>query len=188
MNKITEIWFDDKFIFGKGDDGKVYKQSLLWYDRLRNASPSERKKYEFGLTGIHWRELDEDISFESFTYDEAVPSPLQEFFLTHKEINVGEFAKSMGMNPTLMRNYVRGWKKPSEARENEILDHIHLLGTNYARQSFSQSRLNESEAPTYGGDNSVAYEMGYEAGVKKERERICALLAKAGVDISDMGI
>jgi transcriptional regulator with XRE-family HTH domain len=72
--------------------------------------------------------LDEDVSFESFEYDDAEPSSLQRFFLTHKEINVAEFARRIGMNPTLLRNYINGFKKPSKEREQEILDHIHKLG------------------------------------------------------------
>ena len=57
--------------------------------------------------------LDEDVSFESFEYEDAEPSALQRFFLTHKEINVAEFARRIGMNPTLLRNYINGFKKPS---------------------------------------------------------------------------
>ena len=46
----------------------------------------------------------------------------------HKEINVAEFARSMGMNATLLRNYINGFKKPSAERESAILGHIHKLG------------------------------------------------------------
>ena len=67
--KITEIWFDADFIYGRDEKGKVHKQSLLWYPGLRTASEKERSQYTFGLGGIHWRGLDEDISFESFEYD-----------------------------------------------------------------------------------------------------------------------
>ena len=95
---------------------------------LRNATDQERLQYTIGLDGIHWRELDEDISFESFEYDDADPTPLQRFFLTHKEINVAEFARSAGINATLLRNYINGFKKPSAEREQEILQRIHLLG------------------------------------------------------------
>ena len=94
----------------------------------REASDEERNQYTFGMGGIHWRALDEDISFESFEYDDAEPSPMQRFFLTHKEINVAEFARLMGMNPTLLRNYINGFKKPSKEREQEIMDYIHKLG------------------------------------------------------------
>jgi len=33
--KIKEIWFDADYIYGNGDNGKTYRQSLLWYPRLR---------------------------------------------------------------------------------------------------------------------------------------------------------
>lgn len=129
--KIKEIWFDAEYIYGRDEEGVEYKQSLLWYPRLRAASAEERNQYVMGLGGIHWRSLDEDISFESFTYEDAEPSALQRFFLSHKEINVAEFARSMGMNPTLLRNYINGFKKPSKEREQEILDHIHKLGEEF---------------------------------------------------------
>ncbi len=130
--KIKEIWFDAEYIYGRDGDGKEYKQSLLWYPQLRQANDKERMKYTFSSTGIHWRNLDEDVSFESFEYEDAEPSGLQRFFLTHKEINVAEFARRMGMNPTLLRNYINGFKKPSKEREQEILDHIHKLGEELA--------------------------------------------------------
>ncbi len=126
--KITKIWFDADYIYGKDEKEKEYKQSLLWYPKLRDASDDVRSKYTFGMGGIHWRDLDEDISFESFEYEDAEPSALQRFFLTHKEINIAEFARSMGLNPTLLRNYINGFKKPSKEREEEIISRIHKLG------------------------------------------------------------
>ena len=126
--KITKIWFDGEQIFGSYEKGREYSQSLLWYPKLYAASEEERAQYTFGFDGIHWRNLDEDISFESFAYDDAEPSPMQRFFMTHKEINVAEFARSIGMNATLLRNYINGFKKPSAEREKTILDHIHKLG------------------------------------------------------------
>lgn len=131
MMKIKRIWFEDEWLYGLGDDGKTYRQSMLWYKKLLAASDSERQDYEFSTIGIHWRKLDEDVSFESFTYEEADPSAMQRFFLTHPEINVGEFAKSIGLNPTLLRNYINGFKKPSEEREKLIIEHIHKLGNEY---------------------------------------------------------
>lgn len=134
--KITEIWFDKENIYGRDENGREYSQSLLWYPRLRRASDEERNNYTFGLGGIHWRALDEDISFESFEYEDAEPTPLQRFFLTHREINVAEFARSIGMNATLLRNYINGFKKPSAEREKEILGHIHNLGQEMISVSF----------------------------------------------------
>ena len=130
--KILEIWFDADYIYGRDENGKEHRQSLLWYPKLRDASDEERNQYTFGLGGIHWRGLDEDISFESFEYDDAEPSVMQRFFLTHKEINVAEFARLMGLNPSLLRNYINGFKKPSKEREQEIMDFIHKLGKEMA--------------------------------------------------------
>ena len=134
--KIKEIWFDGGFIYGKDEAGQVYIQSLLWYPALKSATPEQRSRYTFGRDGIHWRELGEDISFESFTYEDAKPSPMQEFFLTHKELNVAEFAARIDINPTLLRNYINGFKKPSKEREQYILSEIHKLGEQYTALAY----------------------------------------------------
>lgn len=129
--KIVKIWFDGDHIYGSDEYRKVYRQSLLWYKNLRKASDEERSKYTFGLDGIHWRNIDEDISFESFAYEDAEPSNLQKFFLTHPEINVAEFARKIDINPSLLRNYINGFKKPSREREQMILECIHHMGKEY---------------------------------------------------------
>ncbi len=137
MNKIEKIWFEGEWLYGLGDDGKTYRQSLLWYKKLLHANEAERQQYEISTIGIHWRNLDEDVSFESFLYDEAEPSDMQRFFLTHPEINIAEFAKSIDMNPSLLRNYINGFKKPSKERERVILDRIHELGRIYLEIAFA---------------------------------------------------
>jgi hypothetical protein len=133
---IKEIWFDKEHIYGKTDDGKTVKQSLLWYSKLLNANDEERNNYIFGLDGIHWRNLDEDMSFESFGYDDSEPSPMQRFFLTHKELKVSEFAKRVGMNETLLRNYINGFKKPSSQTVNRIMKSVNAIGKEYAAAIF----------------------------------------------------
>ncbi len=80
----------------------------MWYPQLHKASDEERSQYTISTVGIHWRKLDEDVSFESFEYEDAEPSGLQRFFLTHKELNVAEFAKLIGINASLLRNYING--------------------------------------------------------------------------------
>ncbi|MBR6843989.1 MAG: DUF2442 domain-containing protein [Bacteroidales bacterium] len=72
--KIINIWFEDGYIYGKTDAGEVLRQPLRFYPRLRNATESERNNYRFSTAGIHWRNIDEDISFESFLYDEHEPA------------------------------------------------------------------------------------------------------------------
>lgn len=134
--KIEKIWFNGDYLYGSDETGKVYRQSLLWYPRLRNASDDARKDYTVSTVGIHWRSIDEDVSFESFEYEDAEPTKLQRFFLTHKEINVAEFAKLAGINASLLRNYINGFKKPSKERESQILGQIHKLSEEYANVAF----------------------------------------------------
>ena len=129
---MKKIWFSEEHILAETEDGKTLKQSLLWYPALLAASEDERNAYTFGFDGVHWRALDTDISFESFLYDDAEPTRLQRFFLTHKELNVAEFAKRIGINASLLRNYINGFKKPSPEREASILAEIRKLGKEYA--------------------------------------------------------
>lgn len=131
MKTISKIWFDGEWLYGLGDDGKTYRQSLLWYKGLWGASSQERERYEISSIGIHWGELDEDVSFESFEYEEAEPSRMQRFFLTHPEINVSGFAKKYGYNPSLLRSYVNGFKTPSPEREQRILEDVEALGREF---------------------------------------------------------
>lgn len=134
--KINNIRFTDTDIIGVDESGKEWKQSLLWYPGLKNATTEQRYNYEVGFDGFHWRNVDEDVSFESFFYEDAEPTPLQRFFLTHKEIKISEFAKMVGIDATLLRNYINGFKKPSQAREQVILDGIHTLAREYAAAAF----------------------------------------------------
>ena len=49
------------------DDGRTVSVPLLWFPRLLNATPKQRKEWEFigGGIGIHWEGIDEDISVAS---------------------------------------------------------------------------------------------------------------------------
>lgn len=138
MKPIKEVWFDERFLYGKDEDGKVYRQSLLWYGSLKNASDSQRRDYRIGFDGIHWPELDEDVSFESFEYEDAEPTAFQEFFLTHREINVAGFSEYVGINPTLLRNYINGFKRPSPARLLQIQNALKTLAETYSKVNFAE--------------------------------------------------
>ena len=43
-------------------DGRMIATPIDWYPRLAEASPEQQANYEFGLSGIHWPEIDEDLS------------------------------------------------------------------------------------------------------------------------------
>lgn len=138
--EIRKIWFDKRFLYGEDSEGRELKQSLAWYPELAEASEDQRNAYRFGFEGIHWPELGVDVSFESFEYEDAIPTPLQAFFMSHSEINISGFGKFAGINPTLIRDYVNGFKTPSPKRVLSIQNAIRSLGAIYSKVDFQASK------------------------------------------------
>jgi len=64
--EIKAVWFQDDRIFVRIAPGEERSLPLAWFPRLSNASPAEREQFEFSPFGIHWPDLDEDLSFEGF--------------------------------------------------------------------------------------------------------------------------
>jgi len=70
MNTLTfeanasKVWFDKENMWVALTDGRQLSIPLLYFPRLLNATPEQRNNYELsgGGTGIHWEEIDEDIS------------------------------------------------------------------------------------------------------------------------------
>lgn len=126
--KIKKLWFDDEKIFILTDDDRTLWQSLLWYPRLKSATDEQRNAYEIDSFGIRWEELDEDMSLESFTYEEPEPAGISHVFLSHPELNAAAIARKMGIPQSLLAQYISGHKKPSEERKRLIIDTIHQIG------------------------------------------------------------
>jgi len=54
--------FDDDNMWVDLSDGRTLGIPLAWFPRLLHATPEQRKRYEISGVGLHWEELDEDIS------------------------------------------------------------------------------------------------------------------------------
>jgi hypothetical protein len=128
----TKVWFSDDKIYIETEDGRTLWQSLLYYGRLYEATEEQKNNYELNHFGIHWEEIDEDVSFESFLYENPEPVGISRFFLTHPELNVSAVARRMGMKQSLLAAYVRGLKNPSKEREAEIMNTIKQIGRELA--------------------------------------------------------
>ncbi len=126
--KATRVWFEGERIYIETDDGRTLWQSILYYQRLKNATDEQRNDYELGHFGIHWEEIDEDISYESFEYENPEPTGISRIFLTHPELNASAVARRLGIQQSLLAQYIRGLKKPSAEREQKILDTIREIG------------------------------------------------------------
>jgi len=53
---------------------------------------------------------------------------LQQFFQYYKVINANFLAERIGMNPTLLSQYVRGRKNPSSKQTQRIIDGLQMIG------------------------------------------------------------
>ena len=57
---------------------------------------------------------------------------LQQFFKYYKVINANFLAERIGMNPTLLSQYVSGTKRPSARQKEKIIQGIHMIGRELA--------------------------------------------------------
>ena len=77
--RATALHFTDDRLVVDLEDGREVSVPLEWFPRLRDAGPTERAHYRLmgGGVGIHWPELDEDLSVRGLltpAADHAVPT------------------------------------------------------------------------------------------------------------------
>jgi hypothetical protein len=58
----TAVRFDDQTMWVDLSDGRTLGVPLAWFPRLLQASSAARQRVELSRIGLHWEELDEDIS------------------------------------------------------------------------------------------------------------------------------
>ncbi len=61
-----DVRFDNEMMFVQLTDGREIGVPLEWFPSLRDATPAQRENWRFigGGVGIHWEDLDEDLSVE----------------------------------------------------------------------------------------------------------------------------
>ena len=62
--RVQSVYFSENTISAELMDGRTITVPLLWYPKLLNASPDQRAAWTVcgGGYGIHWEEIDEDLS------------------------------------------------------------------------------------------------------------------------------
>lgn len=76
--EITDLRITESEITAYLVDGRTVSVPLAWSWRLSEATPAQRNHWELigdGI-GIHWPEIDEDISIEGMLYGAPAPRPL----------------------------------------------------------------------------------------------------------------
>ena len=72
-----DVSFNDKQLVVHLEDGRIICVPMWWYPRLYNASDAERADWRFigrGM-GIHWPQIDEDLSVRGMLREDAKPVP-----------------------------------------------------------------------------------------------------------------
>ncbi|WP_442756359.1 DUF2442 domain-containing protein [Methylocystis sp. JAN1] len=64
---------DEKFLIVALADGRVLRTPLWWYPRLAVASSEQRSVVELSPMGMHWPQIDEDISVASMLRGQKAP-------------------------------------------------------------------------------------------------------------------
>ena len=125
--KIEKIWLTEMAICIRTDDGREAQELFSDYPRLRYATREQLEAFETDEYGIHWQELDEDLSYDGF-FDKKPTTALYQLFMAHPELNVSAIARRMGISQSLMAQYISGKKQASEKRMAMIYDTIRAVG------------------------------------------------------------
>lgn len=56
------VRFDENSMWVDLSDGRTLAVPLAWFPRLLHATPKQREQVEISRNGLHWDELNEDIS------------------------------------------------------------------------------------------------------------------------------
>ncbi len=73
--QITAVRVTDEALIIDLADGRSVSVPLAWYPRLLNATPSQRHNWRIAGAGygIHWPEIDEDLSVHGIL--RGIPAP-----------------------------------------------------------------------------------------------------------------
>jgi hypothetical protein len=74
--RVKNVQFNEEEISVELMDGRTITVPLTWYPKLLKATPQQRLSYEIcgAGYGIHWEEIDEDLSTEGMLRGAPAPS------------------------------------------------------------------------------------------------------------------
>ena len=120
------------------------KKIMVIIEKVDTGFTAYAKDYPVYSTGSTMNELLENIMeafslyFEDIKFNASQISceiDFKQFFQYYKVINAKALAEKIGMNPTLLSQYVRGHKRPSEQQSRRILYGINQIGQELAEMS-----------------------------------------------------
>lgn len=73
---VRSVIVDDERLTFELTDGRTVSAPLEWYPRLRNGTPEQRNRWRLlgGGQGVHWPDIDEDLSLEGVLAGKRAPA------------------------------------------------------------------------------------------------------------------
>jgi hypothetical protein len=74
--RVRDVTVSDQELSVLLMDGRTITVPLAWYPRLGQATPTQRLNWELAAAGygIHWPDIDEDVSTEGLLHGRPAPS------------------------------------------------------------------------------------------------------------------
>ncbi len=126
------------------------KKIVVIIEKTEDGFSAYAKEYPVYTTGSTMNKLFQNIKEAFILYfdDEkfsdtrlAYEIDFSQFFKYYKVLNSKAFAGRIGMNPTLLSQYIGGHKKPSKAQSRRILYGINSIGQELAEMSVIYERV-----------------------------------------------
>lgn len=120
------------------------KKIKVIIEKTETGFSAYSEEYPVFTTGSSMSQLFDNVAeaFILFSEDEyfdvsgiSYEIDLHQFFKHYKVINAKALADRIGMNPTLLSQYISGTKKPSAAQSKKILYGINRIGQELAEMS-----------------------------------------------------
>ena len=107
---IEKVWTDEERVYARTKDGLVASYAFSQWPRLKDATKEQREDFQLSYGGIHWPQIDEDLSFEGMFRDaglcEITPSEDSVCYQEEKTVHeihiqdldraAGEFIEAIG--------------------------------------------------------------------------------------------
>lgn len=116
-------------------------------ERTKTGYSAYAEKYPVYTVGKSLEELKFNVleavnlrfekSGKTFTEDDLkITLDIQQFFQFYKVINAKALSERIGMNQSLLAQYIKGVKKPSSAQTNRILKGVQQVGRELSSVQF----------------------------------------------------
>lgn len=69
---IAKVWVDDTHVYAETNDGKQARYAFSEWPRLAQATNEQRRDFYLSYGGIHWPQIDEDLSFDGLFQDNGI--------------------------------------------------------------------------------------------------------------------